>query len=550
MRIDQFISSEVIDRLVDGRLLVGVDGSILDASRAALDCYGYSRTEMLCLNIRDIRAPQGRDDVDAQMVEAARNGLRFEAEHRRSDGTQFPAEVMSFPVSIDGETALLSVVSDITERRQAEKALLESERWLTESQRVARLGHYVYDIENDHWDCSAALHDVLGITEDHRRDFEGWLKCVHPADRERMARYCKVEVFSKHLPFDIEYRIVRPIDGVERHVHGRGKLEYDDDGHVVTMFGIIQDITERKRAEDELRRKEVLLAQTEAAGHVGSWRTDLVTGTRVWSDEAARILGFDPSIHGGDVLEALCAGIYPEDRGEFDGWELAVSGAEGSRRSDFRIVRPDGEVRWVCAHGSLEVSEYGEPVAIAGILHDVTESRHAEEQRTSELEQVANCDSLTGLYNLRGFELVAGQTIAQARRSKQSIGLIFCDVDDLKSINDELGHAQGDRALVDATSILRSTLRDADVIARMGGDEFVVLTVDGGHDALHQLNQRLQEGFELFNATEDRPYRLSMSSGTAWCPPGEFCGLEALKAAADREMYASKLHRAGGNVLR
>ena len=118
MRIDQFISSEVIDRLVDGRLLVGVDGSILDASRAALDCYGYSRAEMLSLNIRDIRAPQGLDEVDEQMVEAAEHGLRFEAEHRRSDGTQFPVEIVSFPVSIEGETALLSVVSDITERRR------------------------------------------------------------------------------------------------------------------------------------------------------------------------------------------------------------------------------------------------------------------------------------------------------------------------------------------------------------------------------------------------------------------------------------------------
>ena len=550
MRIDQFISSEVIDRLVDGRLLVGVDGSILDASRAALDCYGYSLPEMLSLNIRDIRAPQGRDEIAAQMREAAEKGCRFETDHRRSDGTLFPVEVVSFPVSIDGETALLSVVSDMTERRRAEEALRESERWLNESQRVARLGHYIYDIENDHWEGSVSLYDVLGIEEGRERDFEGWLHCVHPADRERMTRYCKEDVFSKHVPFDIEYRIVRPSDGAERRVHGVGKIELDDDGQAVTMFGIIQDITERKRAEDELRRKEVLLAETEAAGHVGSWRTDLVTGSRAWSDEAARILGFDPTIHGGDVLEALCAGIYPEDRGEFDGWELAVSGAEGSRRSDFRIVRPDGEVRWVCAHGSLEVSEDGEPIAIAGILHDVTESRHAEEERTIDLERVANCDSLTGLYNLRGFDLVAGQTIAQARRSKQSIGLIFCDVDDLKSINDELGHAEGDRALVDATSILQSTLRNADVIARMGGDEFVVLTVDGGHDALRQLDQRLQEGFELFNASQDRPYRLSMSSGTAWCAPGDFCGLKELKATADREMYASKLHRAGGELPR
>jgi PAS domain S-box-containing protein len=95
VRIDQFISSEVIDRLVDGRLLVGVDGSILDASRAALDCYGYSLPEMLSLNIRDISAPQGRDEVAAQMLDAAEKGCRFETDHRRSDGALFPVEVVS-----------------------------------------------------------------------------------------------------------------------------------------------------------------------------------------------------------------------------------------------------------------------------------------------------------------------------------------------------------------------------------------------------------------------------------------------------------------------
>jgi PAS domain S-box-containing protein len=120
VRIDQFISGEAIDRLADVVLLVGLDGSILDANPAALNCYGYSHTEMLALSIRDIRAPQDQDHIDGQMREAAEHGVRFEAVHRRSDGTLFPVEVWSAPVNVDVETALLDVVRDITERKRAE----------------------------------------------------------------------------------------------------------------------------------------------------------------------------------------------------------------------------------------------------------------------------------------------------------------------------------------------------------------------------------------------------------------------------------------------
>ena len=110
-------------------------------------------------------------------------------------------------------------------------------------------------------------------------------------------------------------------------------------------------------------------------------------------------------------------------------------------------------------------------------------------------------------------------------------------------INDEFGHAQGDRALQDAASILRFTLRSADAMARVGGDEFIVLAQGDSEEALERLNERLQEGFDFFNATNQRPYTLAMSSGTAWCEPGTRCRLEELKSLADAQMYGEKLRR-------
>lgn len=296
-------------------------------------------------------------------------------------------------------------------------------------------------------------------------------------------------------------------------------------------------------AQAHLRASNRLLAQAEAIGHVGSWRVGLLGGEQTWSDESVRILGVDPSASEGDWLEVVRTAVHPKDRERFDSWVAAASMLDGPSREDFRIVRPDGEVRWVCAHGAVELGDSGEAVALAGILHDVTDSKHVEEERVDHLTEAANVDRLTGLHNLRGFDLVAEQVIAQAQRARQGVGLIFCDMDGLKAINDAFGHVQGDRALIDTTSILKFTLRSADAIARIGGDEFVVLTLGSERSAILHLNERLQEGFDFFNATNERPYRLSLSSGTAWCEPGEPCRLEELKATADSDMYAEKLRR-------
>lgn len=154
-----------------------------------------------------------------------------------------------------------TVVSDVTERDLAEDELRQSERWLSESQRVAELGHYIYEIERDYWDGSQSLYDVLGIDETHDTSFEGWIAIVHPDDRERLSRYFAEEVLGKKLPFDIEYRIIRPRDGVERWVHGLGNVEFREDGSPVAMFGVIQDVNERRESECELERREAWLEE-------------------------------------------------------------------------------------------------------------------------------------------------------------------------------------------------------------------------------------------------------------------------------------------------
>ncbi len=137
----------------------------------------------------------------------------------------------------------------------------DSERWLRESQRLALLGHYVFDVGADSWTSSEMLDELWGIGPEHPRDIEGWLRIVHPSDRERMSDYLRREVIEQGTPFDAEYRIVRVNDGVERWVHGLGRLARDAEGRPIRMFGTVQDISERRAREDEIAELSAQLAE-------------------------------------------------------------------------------------------------------------------------------------------------------------------------------------------------------------------------------------------------------------------------------------------------
>lgn len=171
----------------------------------------------------------------------------------RLDGSPISIERTVSGIRYRGEPALLVLARDITEEIEVENALLESEVRLRDAQLMARVGHYAIDIPTDHWTSSEALDKVLGITPEFTRDSAGWAALLHPDDRDEMVAYFDEIVTGLH-GFDRDYRIVRPSDGETRWVHGIGQLTLGDDGVPVEMFGTIQDITERKLAEEVERR--------------------------------------------------------------------------------------------------------------------------------------------------------------------------------------------------------------------------------------------------------------------------------------------------------
>jgi diguanylate cyclase (GGDEF)-like protein len=156
------------------------------------------------------------------------------------------------------------------------------------------------------------------------------------------------------------------------------------------------------------------------------------------------------------------------------------------------------------------------------------------------LHDISLHDELTGLYNRRGFFTLAEHLLKTAKRQQAGLFMLYCDLDGLKGINDALGHQKGDWALIDTANILKETFRDSDIIARIGGDEFVVMPIKTTGDNLEIVINRLQKAVEMDNTKSKREYKLSISIGTAFFDHLSPCTTDELLSKADKLMYEQK----------
>ena len=162
-------------------------------------------------------------------------------------------------------------------------------------------------------------------------------------------------------------------------------------------------------------------------------------------------------------------------------------------------------------------------------------------QETSEkLERLSVMDELTGLYNRRGFLNLAKQQISLKERNNNDLLLVFFDMDGLKKINDTLGHSFGDYAIVSLANLLRKAFRGTDIIARIGGDEFVILAAECSGDEYTKIRSRLDHSVDEFNASSDQKFQLSFSSGAVPFDPDSKFTIEQLMEKADAELYKEK----------
>jgi two-component system cell cycle sensor histidine kinase/response regulator CckA len=205
--------------------------------------------------------------------EAAGNGKPGNATYALDIGGMtrwFELSIASKGKRTGNDGRFIMLVRDITDRKQQEVVLREREYWLNESQRLAQLGSYVLDVRTGRWTCSEVLDSIFGIDKGDEKTVDSWTLLIHPDHRAEMLRHFTHEVLGARRDFNKEYRIVRKLDGVVRWVWGRGALSYDDKGNILTMYGTIQDITTRKIEEENRKRLESQLFQSQKMESVGT----------------------------------------------------------------------------------------------------------------------------------------------------------------------------------------------------------------------------------------------------------------------------------------
>ncbi len=483
------------------------------------------------------------------------------------------------------------------EYERLEESLLEElkrrQDVVRQAEVLANIGLFVYDEKNKNYlymsDGFAGLH---GLTpEEYVRRVESWnddLSLIHEADREQAdAAYRHYRGTGQDMM--IEYRVVRE-DGNICWLREFNQARKFKDGEVYETLGLAQDITEEKTNEMDLVFKDNLASQVEEITDIGYYIfDDLADRYSFVSKGYAKIHGVSVDYlmsnvrstaddqqfcHEDDrerVTEAYLAPFVVDDQGY------------NTLQLEYRLKTKNGEVRWVREICRTHVIEQGVNQQTTGVLIDITAQKNAEQaileanaaleervaQRTlelaetvkalekevaerkkiaSEMEFLANHDALTGLPSLRlGIDRLE-QAIRDARRSDNPVVVMFLDLDGFKRVNDEFGHKAGDFVLTTVAERVRSEVREQDTVARIGGDEFMVI-LRGMDDVLviEKIAMNLIQAVHQSIKMEQQSFNVGVSIGVSIYPRhGD--SAEALIKKADNAMYQVK--RRGKNDFR
>ena len=513
----------LFDAVPDPVSILSATGTVLDVNSAGVRAYGRTREEIVGQPIELLNPDLPADHLEP-VWETLNRGETYvvEVTNMRGDGSRFPVEVHSAAFEHDGEHCIVAVARDLSRRWQAEtryRLLLES----------IDKGVMLFDRNLSILAANPAAHRIFNMGKHTPTrvplDNEEWITVDERGRRLRSEQWPVAKAFR-------EGRIIpSTIIGLYHRPHGRMiwisittvpvfSSGCDLPDHVFSLFS---DIT-------ELKRDHALFDRAQSLAHIGGWEWDRGQQQLYLTGEAQRILGQE--VAPAD-LEGLIQCLSPGSRLQL----LAAMETVVELRTGFELElqgqRSDGHSFWIRMIGEVEPGDLASS-RIAGTLQDITEPKHAEET----LKNQARTDPLTGIMNRD-----AALTDLEARLANPShadVAVLYIDLDRFKMVNDVLGHNAGDQLLIEATRRIRDAIGTEGLLARFGGDEFVV-TCDARDrpERPEQLAQAITQAFvPPFQFGKDE-FAVTTSIGIARAPRD---GLrpQQLIQNADLAMYECK----------
>lgn len=543
-RISELV--KIVEQTNDAFVLVETSCGIVFANAALEKITGYSVSGLIGVSFATFVEKLSIESLDVLRYAAlARTGTQKNQSHdvliQRADKSVIDVEVrfeMISDVSGRAEYTLM-VISDISERKDAEKALLKSEQHFRAYFERSMVGMAETSVEKGWITVNDRLCEMLGYARDELTRMN-WAQITHPEDLQ-----ADVTEFNRVLAGEIdEYAMDK------RFIHRDGHIIYAyiavrsvrlDDNTIDYFVALVEDISERKLAERELR-----IAATAFESQEGIMVTDTKnrilrvnkTFSVVTGYEADEVIGKSPDIlksgrHDAAFYIDMWGGIQKNGAWEGELWNRRKSGEVYPQRLTITAVK----------------DENGSVTNYVGTFSDITAYKDAE----NKIRSLAFFDPLTGLPNRRLLMDRLHQALASSARSGKDGALLFIDLDNFKTLNDTLGHDVGDELLKQVADRLRACIREGDTVARLGGDEFVVMLEGLDEQDIESASQAELVGNKILNAI-DQPYQLgkhdysnSSSIGATIFGSQPFTVDDLLKQA-DIAMYQAK--KSGRNALR
>jgi diguanylate cyclase (GGDEF)-like protein/PAS domain S-box-containing protein len=431
----------------------------------------------------------------------------------------------------------------IRERTKAESSLRESEhrlRMITDNT-PALIGYIDSNLRYRY--ANATYFDWFGRRPEEMlgRDMRELLGEAAYAVREPHVREA---LAGREANFDVP----PATSGFNRHAHTRYVPDVRPDGSVAGFYVLASDVTALKESEERLRESEQQLSLALEGSELALFDWNIKTGEVFLSEQWSVMLGGKPELTR-TTFSALEEITHPDDKPLlYRAIREALKGLTTHYHAEHRVRAGSRGWIWIQSHGQVTARDSaGYATRLVGTNADVTERKRAEQELAesrAELERAAWYDTLTGLPNRNLLSDRLEQLLARSRRTGQRLALFYLDLDGFKAINDSLGHAAGDQLLRQFAERLRRAVRSSDTVARLSGDEFVILLEDlrGREDSDAIASTIIAATREEFTI-ESNVLRVTTCIGIAFAS-GATSSADLLKQA-DAALYQAK--RAGGD---